>query len=542
MRIMRECWALGLSSLWSPREPLERLAPKVIRGIEAHSRSEHLLAELLFTEAILRNPTISELYVRRASARLAMGDNRGALADFRITRRLDPDSITDEIRALIHAILADKARDKGELEKAIELANRAAQLNEDEYRYALLEASLSLQQGTAEGSDKFYRLRLEQFKALKKEKLLENEAIERLNTLIANEKSFAALFHFEDDDSDVLKFMAGPLDGDQLREDCFVGYISSLDALSELFSSLEEYAAKALKVYCKALDTAEKGSEDLLGHSLGVDFFFASKKLLQYGPSAAKSCLISTAAQDYLAVWESNVDLHSVLLIEEPHWDVEQHIRLAHGLNHFFAENAGAAKEAVMLAEGYPANEPIDTTSLGEASAYPSENEIRATLAHHLITGYIAYIWATNKREYAPELCLSPPPLFSEDYSSNIQRRALSQNDSPRIKIVGHEDLNLHAIAAKLWPHTGSCTVADELWRRAVYARNISSANVVRRYVEQGSLVLMFIGSLHHKINRKLRRISRSAKKIALKYVSQDELDLLASSECKGLLELLQEN
>jgi len=98
--------------------------------------------------------------------------------------------------------------------------------------------------------------------------------------------------------------------------------------------------------------------------------------------------LTLTAASDY----EAN---RRVVIIAEPHEDVDQQWNLLGGLEILFAENThlGSDGQIGVLVEGLAANDRLSIQPLVDCEPQPSQQLIRDVLGTYLIPSYLAYMW-----------------------------------------------------------------------------------------------------------------------------------------------------
>jgi len=151
----------------------------------------------------------------------------------------------------------------------------------------------------------------------------------------------------------------------------------------------------------------------------------------------------------------------SVLILEEPHYDVEAQFNLYKFLESFFTDYPSLIPQTAFLAEGHPANQPISVQPLIDLEPNPSDRLIYETLSSFLITGYMAYEW---KYQYG-------------------------------IPIVGTEDHFLYKLSSRIWPPQIDETVS--LWELSVVARNKSMAEVLSGATSEFENPILFVGGKH---------------------------------------------
>jgi len=190
-----------------------------------------------------------------------------------------------------------------------------------------------------------------------------------------------------------------------------------------------------------------------------------TSRVLEIGTSRYR---LSTQAQTYLSFVKQSTypKTASVLIIEEPHYNLEGHINLLKGLEIFFRDNPDLAERTVFLAEGVPAGRRITVDALREVAADPPDDLVRDVLGTFLIPGYVAYEWK--------------------------HRRG--------IPIVGVEDDELYRLSARLWTqlreHPDRQATA-QLWRATVAARNKRISETLVELTPLYENPLLFVGSLH---------------------------------------------
>jgi len=176
----------------------------------------------------------------------------------------------------------------------------------------------------------------------------------------------------------------------------------------------------------------------------------------------AQQHLIVTAVSTYPAS-------RSVLIVGEPHWNLQQHWSLLQGLEILFADNPSllADKRTVFLSEGLPNGEQLSVAPLVRADAKPSDRQIRYVLGSFLIPGYVAYEWKHQRG----------------------------------IPILGVEDPVLYGVCARAWlesnSHTADLGRYASLLSYAVGARNHSVAETLASQLPRYDCPILFIGSGH---------------------------------------------
>ncbi|MFQ5752302.1 MAG: hypothetical protein ACE5HI_09925 [bacterium] len=198
-----------------------------------------------------------------------------------------------------------------------------------------------------------------------------------------------------------------------------------------------------------------------------IDYtFFAPKdKYIEIGNSRY---LVSKEAQKYLEFLdESDYEkTKSVLIIQEPHYNLGQQFNLYKGLDVFFKDNPSLIAKTIFLSEGLPTNQSLSVQPLIEVEPRPNEKTIKEVLSSFLITGYIAYEW-----KY--------------------------QNDIP---ILGIENKQLYDRCARLWIEVQD--KPDDFstarnWENLVFARNQSMAQALFNSIGVYENPILFVGGLH---------------------------------------------
>lgn len=105
--------------------------------------------------------------------------------------------------------------------------------------------------------------------------------------------------------------------------------------------------------------------------------------------------VLSETTQKYLRLDSTSryEKTDSVVIIQEPHEDIQGQFDLYKGLESFFRDNPDLIKKTIFLSEGHGANQPISLQSLIKEDPNPSEKLIKQVLGSYLITGYMAYEW-----------------------------------------------------------------------------------------------------------------------------------------------------
>ena len=204
------------------------------------------------------------------------------------------------------------------------------------------------------------------------------------------------------------------------------------------------------------------------GFSKITNYFSSPRdKTIEIGNS---SYVLSKDAQKYLRVYEVSdyEKIKSLIIIEEPHYNIESQFSLFKGLELFFRDNPTLVNQTVFLSEGIPSNQIVSVRPLIDVNPYPDENLIKEVLGTFLITGYIAYEWKYQKN----------------------------------IPIVGIEDENLYNLCATQWikmQEDKNNQEEAEYWYTTVAARNKSIANTLIEKTRRYENPILFVGGQHLK-------------------------------------------
>lgn len=198
---------------------------------------------------------------------------------------------------------------------------------------------------------------------------------------------------------------------------------------------------------------------------LSGDLFSVPHPELELVEVGDSNYIFSEEAQRYLEIVEVSdyEKVKSVIILEEPHYDLEGQYNLYKGLEIFFEDNPTLVNETIFLAEGFPTGEKISVRPLIEADSSPSEELIVEVLASYLITGYIAYEWKHQNR----------------------------------IPIIGTENERLYELCARLYVEAQEKQDLLGLWAYVVVARNENIADILIEISEIYGNPILFVGGLH---------------------------------------------
>ncbi|HNQ89492.1 MAG TPA: polymorphic toxin type 37 domain-containing protein [Verrucomicrobiota bacterium] len=156
-----------------------------------------------------------------------------------------------------------------------------------------------------------------------------------------------------------------------------------------------------------------------------------------------------------------------VLIIEEAHADAEGQYALFEGLGSLFAENRvlQGGGQAVFLAEGWPAFQPLAVRPLVSAESRPDESMIRRVLSTYLIPGYVAFEWKHQRG----------------------------------IPTVGTEDPVLYRISAQVWTRLQQSLNPVDLaaWPVTVASRNSAITQTLLAQMRLRPCPILFVGGKH---------------------------------------------
>jgi tetratricopeptide (TPR) repeat protein len=128
---------------------------------------------------------------------------------------------------------------------------------------------------------------------------------------------------------------------------------------------------------------------------LDLSFHFPRARTLTF-PRGAQ-VVLSEHAQRYLILERASdyEATRSLLIVAEPHDDLDQHLALLAGLEAIFSDNPSLLSEnrTALLAEGYPSGKNMPLDALITAEPTPEASLIHRVLASYLVPAYVAYVW-----------------------------------------------------------------------------------------------------------------------------------------------------
>jgi hypothetical protein len=180
------------------------------------------------------------------------------------------------------------------------------------------------------------------------------------------------------------------------------------------------------------------------------------------------SYLFSKETQQYLEIAATShyAANKSIIIIEEPHYNLEQQYNLYKGLEVFFDDNPQLVNSTIFLSEGSPSNQGLSVKPLVDIEPAPSDDLIKEVLGSFLIPGYLAYEWKHYKD----------------------------------IPIVGTEDTRLYNLSVAIWVDATNQTKNAEtanLWAFTVIVRNADMIKTLSGKTENYENPILFVGGLH---------------------------------------------
>lgn len=214
-----------------------------------------------------------------------------------------------------------------------------------------------------------------------------------------------------------------------------------------------------------------------------------------------KAYKLSSETQKYLVVngendYEAKI---SILIVQEPHYDIEAQWNLYKGLSAFFHDNPELIEQTVFLAEGVEANKSLSVEPLIEVAPDPLEQIVRITLNSFLITGYVGYEWK-------------------------------NENDIP---IIGIEDSELYRASSDLWM-AGDTTV----WPLTVTARNKQMLEILTEKLQNFRNPILFVGGMH--LHSLRSDTYETVKKSSHPLLNPNIMKRLSESENLGIIDYLK--
>lgn len=249
------------------------------------------------------------------------------------------------------------------------------------------------------------------------------------------------------------------------------------------------------------------------GLSVGEIIFlyhFPRQKLFKIGnleyvlSEKAQAYLTLSAVSDYPAS-------QNVLIIQEPHYELDRQYALFKGLEVFFADNPRLLMEdrTVFLAEGYPAGESLSAQPLIQSEPKPDNALIKEILSTFLIPGYVAYEWKHQQG----------------------------------IPIAGIEDLALYKLSADVWSKLQNSKDNSYalLWPKTVYSRNHSIARALFAQLKEHECPILFVGGRHLEPMTADEQLTRGDWKSFKNILSSSDLNYLKQTDERSITEFLKE-
>lgn len=284
---------------------------------------------------------------------------------------------------------------------------------------------------------------------------------------------------------------------------CIISKEDSWQAVSEFLSENVKFLEEGTTI---AFSTPQ-------GLSVGEIIFlyhFPRQKLLKIGnleyvlSEKAQAYFTLSAVSDYPAS-------QNVLIIQEPHYELDRQYALFKGLEVFFSDNPQFLMEdrTVFLTEGYPAGESLSTQPLIQTEPKPSNALIKDILSTFLIPGYVAYEWKHQQG----------------------------------IPIVGIEDPALYKLSADVWSKLQNSKDNSYalLWPKTVYARNHSIARTLFAQLRKHECPILFVGGRHLEPMTADEQLTRGDWKSFKNILSSSDLNYLKQTDERSVVEFLKE-
>ena len=272
-------------------------------------------------------------------------------------------------------------------------------------------------------------------------------------------------------------------------------------------------AAAVLVRHADALtDAAQSAWITKEGHvpfEIRLIFHFPRKRLLEV---AGLDYVLSEKAQKYLSVTSVSdyPARRKVLIIQEPHNELDRQFNLFKGLECLFEDNPRMLMEnrTTFLAEGLPQGEELPMAPLVQADPRPGDRLIRDVLSTFLIPGYVAYEW----------------------------------KHQTGIPIVGSEDQRLHRISAQIWTDLQKNRVGTKanLWPYTVAARNQTITASLLQALKKYENAILFVGGRHLQGLADSEMLRPSDWQVLGELLSDGEARYLHGADAVGIVELLK--
>jgi ankyrin repeat protein len=214
---------------------------------------------------------------------------------------------------------------------------------------------------------------------------------------------------------------------------------------------------------------------------------------------------LSEEAQQYLTVSERSTydKTRSILIINEPHYNVTAQWYLYKGLEAFFRDNPRLPSETIFLAEGGEVGQPISVAPLVKVVPNPDELLIQRVLQSFLIPGYLAYEWKYQRG----------------------------------IPTVGTEDPQLYKLSTALWAHGALQKLA--VWHLSVIARNKTMVRILMDKIGRYANPILFAGGKH--LRTLEHEVYTRALQEAAQILTEDQLQRIKASDNVGIAAYLQQ-
>jgi len=295
----------------------------------------------------------------------------------------------------------------------------------------------------------------------------------------------------------------------------------TLDAGAEgLMSFLTRQAARLWQ--CQE----SKGHTGPTGTARGkrVTLVFHLPKAHELRIDATRALQLSPAAQQYLKIADISEypAMRRVLLVAEPHADVDAQFVLFKGLEYLLGDNSALREDgaAVFLSEGTATGQGVSVRWLVDAASDPSDALVRGVLDTHLIPGHVAYAWKTGGT----------------------------------VPILGLEDEVLYRLCARMTcaqagtasGTAGPPATAPEVWRAKLYyqtvvARNQSIVGSLVEQLDRHACPFVFLGAGHLESWPQPATLSPADWEAARSALDDAEFRLLRTADRRGVREMLQE-
>ncbi len=237
--------------------------------------------------------------------------------------------------------------------------------------------------------------------------------------------------------------------------------------------------------------------------------------------------VLSAKAQQhlYLSAVSEHRASRNVLIIGEPHGNVEEQVALLQGLEVLLADNPQLLEDnrLVFLAEAYPAGKRISIQPLVQANPNPGNQLLREVLASFLITGYIDYEW--KHQHGIPILGTEDPEL----YKTSAQALLLSTKRTEK----RCDAYSLHMVSVGARNERIAHTLLEQLKGHACPVLFVGRGHVGYGTFREGSLI--------PSPTRKRRELCDAAWQRFGQVVDAASLDRLKQARSRSIREFLEE-